>query len=48
MRPNWHHTATGLVVDGVEKGRIEGCPGEDFFWGLLAQILTRAGLNVSG
>jgi hypothetical protein len=32
-----------LVVDGAEAGRIEGYPGEDFFWGLLAQMLTRAG-----
>ena len=29
-----------LLVDGVEKGRIEGYPGEDFFWGLLAQLIT--------
>jgi len=24
-----------LLVDGVEVRRIEGYPGEDFFWGLL-------------
>ena len=29
-----------LLVDGAEKGRIEGYPGEDFFWGLLAQMIT--------
>ncbi|MEQ9261328.1 MAG: hypothetical protein RIG84_19745 [Roseovarius sp.] len=34
-----------LVQDGRELGRIEGYPGEDFFWGLLGQILERA--NVS-
>jgi hypothetical protein len=28
-----------LVVDGVEAGRIEGYPGEDFFWGLLGRML---------
>lgn len=29
-----------LIVDGQEKGRIEGYPGEDFFWGLLAQMIS--------
>lgn len=28
-----------LVDDGVEVDRIEGYPGEDFFWGLLGQML---------
>ena len=28
-----------LVEDGVELGRIEGYPGEDFFWGLLGMML---------
>lgn len=28
-----------LLVDGVEQGRIEGYPGEDFFWGLLSNML---------
>jgi len=36
-----------LVVDGVEHSRIEGYPGEDFFWGLLGQMLTQAGIDVS-
>lgn len=31
-----------LVDDGKEVGRIEGYPGEDFFWGLLAQMFERA------
>ncbi len=31
-----------LVRDNVEIGRIEGYPGEDFFWGLLAVMLERA------
>nr|WP_321443010.1 thioredoxin family protein [uncultured Cohaesibacter sp.] len=29
-----------LLVDGQEKGRIEGYPGEDFFWGLLDQLVA--------
>lgn len=28
-----------LVEDGKEIGRIEGYPGEDFFWGLLEMML---------
>ena len=28
-----------LVEAGVELGRIEGYPGEDFFWWLLAKLL---------
>ena len=30
-----------LIEDGVEIGRIRGYPGEDFFWGLLAQMLKK-------
>lgn len=30
-----------LVEEGLEIGRIEGYPGEDFFWGLLARLLDR-------
>ncbi|MFK7754611.1 MAG: hypothetical protein AB8B51_18945 [Sedimentitalea sp.] len=37
-----------LVVDGLEASRIEGYPGEDFFWGLLGQMLERASVDVSG
>lgn len=29
-----------LVEDGIEASRIEGYPGEDFFWPLLAQMLA--------
>ncbi|MFW8594328.1 thioredoxin family protein [Cribrihabitans neustonicus] len=29
-----------LVEDGVETGRIEGYPGEAFFWGLLQKLLA--------
>jgi hypothetical protein len=28
-----------LLDDGAEVGRIEGYPGQDFFWGLLNQML---------
>lgn len=33
-----------LVDDGKEVGRIEGYPGEDFFWGLLTMMFDRAGI----
>lgn len=34
------YTPTFVIVDdGQEVGRIEGYPGEDFFWGLLGKIL---------
>jgi hypothetical protein len=32
-----------LVVDGQEKGRIEGYPGAHFFWPLLAGLLQGVG-----
>ena len=42
-----HFTPTFvLIVDGVETSRIEGYPGEDFFWGLLGQMLSRANVEV--
>jgi thioredoxin-related protein len=31
-----------LVRDGLEIDRIEGYPGEDFFWGLLGLMLEQA------
>ena len=36
-----------LVHDGAELGRIEGYPGEDFFWGLLGQMLRDNGFRVT-
>ena len=30
-----------LVENGKEVGRIRGYPGEDFFWGLLQQLLEK-------
>lgn len=38
-----HFTPTFvLMLDGEEVSRIEGYPGEDFFWGLLTQMIDRA------
>lgn len=37
-----------LMVDGQEISRIEGYPGEDFFWGLLEQMLFRSDIDVTG
>ena len=31
-----------LVNDDVEVGRVEGYPGEDFFWGLLGMMFEKA------
>lgn len=30
-----------LLINGTEVARIEGYPGEDFFWGLLGQMLEQ-------
>ena len=35
-----------LVIDGKEVSRLEGYPGEDFFWGLLSQMLSRADIKL--
>lgn len=40
-RPRYTPTFV-LVSDGVEVSRIEGYPGEDFFWGLLGQMIDQA------
>lgn len=38
-----HYTPTFILVDdGQEVARIEGYPGEDFFWGLLGVMLKQA------
>lgn len=40
-----HFTPTFVLVsDGKEVGRIEGYPGEDFFWGLLKMMFERANI----
>lgn len=33
-----------LIEDGTELFRIEGYPGEDFFWGMLEKMMTDADL----
>ena len=44
-----HFTPTFvLVVDGKEVSRIEGYPGEDFFWGLLDKMLKDADIDLAG
>lgn len=45
------YTPTFVLVDEArEIGRIEGYPGEDFFWGLLEQLLppSETGDRTSG
>lgn len=38
-----HFTPTFILVEnGSEVSRIEGYPGEDFFWGLLGVMLAQA------
>ncbi|WP_172330434.1 hypothetical protein [Mangrovicoccus sp. HB161399] len=32
-----------LLADGAEMGRIEGYPGEAFFWGLLGRLIAENG-----
>ena len=40
-------TPTFVLVDaeGQELGRIEGYPGDHFFWPMLGRLLSDAGLN---
>lgn len=35
-----------LVQDGAEVGRIEGYPGEDFFWSLLEMMFRQADMEL--
>ena len=37
-----------LIVDGAERDRIEGYPGEDFFYGLLGRMLDALPAGASG
>lgn len=36
-----------LLVDGTEQNRIEGYPGDEFFWFLLARMLTDEGIEIA-
>ncbi|MEO1490630.1 MAG: hypothetical protein AAFV19_00570 [Pseudomonadota bacterium] len=40
LRPQYTPTFV-LIENGREIGRIEGYPGEDFFWGLLGRLLEK-------
>ncbi len=37
-----------LMVDGQEVSRLEGYPGEDFFWGILEKMLADARIDITG
>lgn len=38
-----HYTPTFVLMDkGNEVGRIRGYPGEDFFWGMLAELIKKS------
>ena len=39
VRPPFYTPTFILIDEGQEKARIEGYPGEDFFWGLLGKML---------
>ncbi|MCV6593134.1 MAG: hypothetical protein OIF48_09300 [Silicimonas sp.] len=40
-------TPTFILVDnGQEVGRIEGYPGEDFFWGLLGMLFDQTDIEL--
>lgn len=44
-----HYTPTFVLLkDGAEVGRIEGYPGEDFFYGLLQNLLKKADRTTGG
>ena len=40
-RPVRYSPTFVLADDGREVGRIEGYPGEDFFWGLLQELVLK-------
>jgi len=43
LKSSLHFTPTFVLLkDGLEVARIDGYPGEDFFWGLLAQMIKTA------
>ena len=40
------YTPTFILLEhGEERARIEGYPGADFFWGLIARMLKEAGAD---
>ncbi|MFM1815644.1 MAG: hypothetical protein RLZ98_2339 [Pseudomonadota bacterium] len=43
-----NYTPTFVLIDeGREIGRIRGYPGEDFFWGLLGQLIEKLDSGVA-
>lgn len=42
LRPPVFTPTFVLLRDGVETDRIEGYPGEDFFWPMLAAMIAKA------
>ena len=47
LEKSLYYTPTFVLLDnGAEVGRIEGYPGEDFFWGLLATLFRDAGVSI--
>lgn len=46
MRPTQFTPTFVLMRNGEEVGRMTGYVGEDFFWGLLDQLLAKAGVQV--
>lgn len=45
-KPLYYTPTFVLLENGQEVGRIEGYPGEDFFWGLLGVLLRDAGIPI--
>ncbi len=45
-RPLYYTPTFVLLENGEEVGRIEGYPGEDFFWGVLGVLLRDAGVSI--
>jgi hypothetical protein len=41
LRPEVFTPSFALIHEGREYGRIRGYPGEDFFWGLLTQMVEK-------
>lgn len=41
LKPVYFTPTFVLISDGREVGRIQGYPGEDFFWALLQELLAK-------
>lgn len=46
-RPITYTPTFVLLVDGTEQSRLEGYPGEDFFWGIVGDMLKKADIDFS-